>query len=230
LAPELEFVPAEALKGNYAVFGHFYNLSIEGRQFACRSGLEIIKKSTCDFIQSEPDAVFVMMNPGSSKPNDPNYEWPDFSAKDLASLAEDKHYSLVKPDPTQYQLMRLMRIEQWRHVRVINLSDLIEGNSGRFVKIFTRCLKIDPSNPTSILHNSRQRELKKAIGNRHPPLVIAAWGKKYALKKSAFLFLEMFPNLRGIPREAPWYAHASPTLKTEKIKWLKKMSKSFDEA
>jgi hypothetical protein len=70
LAPELEFVPAEALKANYSVFGHFYNLSIEGRQFASRSGLEIVEKCTCDFIQSEPDAVFVMMNPGSSKPNE----------------------------------------------------------------------------------------------------------------------------------------------------------------
>jgi len=59
-----------------------------------------------------PDAVFIMMNPGSSKPLvEVNNHFPATSLNKLA-------ISLVptKPDTTQYQVMRLMHYRWWQHV------------------------------------------------------------------------------------------------------------------
>ena len=40
----MEFVYADELKDKFAVFGHFYELEIDGKIFNCRSVLEIVSK------------------------------------------------------------------------------------------------------------------------------------------------------------------------------------------
>jgi hypothetical protein len=68
------FIPANELKKKFDVFGHFYSININSENsIDCRSVLEIINKDNNvgnhDSISSMlPDAILVMMNPGSSKP------------------------------------------------------------------------------------------------------------------------------------------------------------------
>jgi len=70
----LEFIPANRLKKVFDVFGHFYSVNlISGEIIDCRSVLEIVTKqekpSDIDrLLEATPDAIFIMMNPGSSMP------------------------------------------------------------------------------------------------------------------------------------------------------------------
>lgn len=72
----LEFIPAEKLKETFEVFGHFYSIDLKsGDRIDCRSVLEIVTKKskpsdTDLLLEQVPDAIFVMMNPGSSKPHE----------------------------------------------------------------------------------------------------------------------------------------------------------------
>jgi hypothetical protein len=70
----VEFIPAENLKSKFDVFGHFYSVNVAPRKVVeCRSVLEIVEaaqapKMTAVLSSRKPDAVFIMMNPGSSRP------------------------------------------------------------------------------------------------------------------------------------------------------------------
>jgi hypothetical protein len=136
----VRFIPAEELKNKYDVFGHFYSVEVAPKKVVeCRSVLEIVEQAetpdeTSVLSNRKPDAVFIMMNPGSSRP---------LVVVDNCIHAEAIHelpISLVpaKPDTTQYQVMRVMHYCEWRHVRVLNLSDLRCSKSGEFFKQFKR--------------------------------------------------------------------------------------------
>ncbi len=132
----VKFIPAEELKKEFAVYGHFYTIEIESFcRIECRSVLEVINKkyqvNEFDELSNRlPNAVFIMMNPGSSKPLT--------KTNNLISPQKigDLQISLVptKPDTTQYQLMRVMKYLNWQHIRVINLSDLRDAESGNFIE------------------------------------------------------------------------------------------------
>ena len=134
----VRFIPAEELKNRYDVFGHFYSVEFSRNKFVeCRSVLEIVEQAqTPDkmsvLAKRKPDAVFIMMNPGSSRP------LVDVKNRIAADELHELPISLVptKPDTTQYQVMRLMHHCEWRHVRVLNLSDLRCSKSGEFFKQF----------------------------------------------------------------------------------------------
>jgi hypothetical protein len=61
-------------KQTYGVFGHFYSVELASKEvIECRSVLEIttkarIPKDHAELSALSPDAVFIMMNPGSSRP------------------------------------------------------------------------------------------------------------------------------------------------------------------
>src|SRR5438128_2289474 len=127
----VRFIPAEKLKNKFAVFGHFYSVHVAPRKWIeCRSVLEIAgtQLSAKALTDQKPDAIFVMMNPGSSRP------LVEVDNRIRASGIHELRVSLVptKPDTTQYQVMRLMHHCQWRHVRVLNLSDIRCAGSGEF--------------------------------------------------------------------------------------------------
>jgi len=86
----MTFIYAEELKRKYRVLGHFYNLRIGDRIFKCRSLLEIVSfQEEYDF-DAMPDAVVVMMNPGSSRPLDIAYEPREYSVDEILSGFLDK--------------------------------------------------------------------------------------------------------------------------------------------
>ena len=134
------FIPAGELKQSYGVFGHFYTVELDSKETVeCRSVLEIADHSfTTDgpdgLSQRQPDAVFIMMNPGSSKP------LVEVNNHIRVAAIQKLMVSLVptKPDTTQYQVMRLMHFRGWRHVRVLNLSDIRSPKSLEFIKRFQR--------------------------------------------------------------------------------------------
>lgn len=222
----MEFVPSDELKKNFSVYGHFYNLEINGETFKCRSVLDIITKSSIPISDSKPCAVIVMMNPGSSKPEDCTYIPKDYSINQIASGQWKKDIVPTKPDNAQYQIMRLMLLRCWTHVRILNLSDLRNGNSSEFSNEFQRASSLDATNPHSLTNHQRHKELLDYCSQSKT--IIAAWGRIGVLKTVAKEFLNLLKELEGIPLEYPWYRHPSPQRKDQKVDWLKKMNEQLE--
>tara|TARA_B110000908_G_scaffold113509_1_gene133187 strand:- start:1642 stop:2361 length:720 start_codon:yes stop_codon:yes gene_type:complete len=218
----MEFIYAEELKTKFSVCGHFYDLEIGNETFNCRSVLEVTSKSLSDFASSKPCAVIVMMNPGSSKPADTDYIPKKFSTKQIMSSSWKKEIIPTRPDNAQYQIMRLMLLKNWKHVRILNLSDLRNGNSGNFAVEFSEARNLDQSNPHSLIHEGRHQELRKYCSEGQ--VVIAAWGSNEVLRESAKLFLSTIDDVQGLPLEAPWYRYPSPYKKDQKLDWLKSIN------
>lgn len=217
----MEFVYADELKTKFSVFGHFYDLEIGTRTFNCRSVLEIASKSIDDVARSIPCAVVVMMNPGSSEPLDGHYRPKRFTPDEIMDGYWEKEIIPTQPDNAQYQIMRLMLLQEWEHVRVLNLSDLRNGNSGDFSMDFKEAAKLDLSCPHSLTHEGRHTELRESCSKS--PIVIAAWGSTEVLREAANYFLGIIGNVRGLPLDEPWYRYPSPYKKEQKIDWLHKM-------
>lgn len=98
------FIAAKELKQEFGVFGHFYSIELASKEIIeCRSVLEIAHHKHTPSDHSElselrPDAMFIMMNPGSSKP------LVEVNNRIRARAIHKLPVSLVptKPDTTQY--------------------------------------------------------------------------------------------------------------------------------
>lgn len=125
------------------------------------------------------NALVVMMNPGSSIPK-PGFELEVGMVPTL-------------PDPTQYQVMRLMERCDWSRVRILNLSDIRDANSENF----RERMKQDGEDIShSIFSPSRTDELRAALDRRAGAPIIAAWGCHSALKPLATLALSAMKGNR----------------------------------
>ncbi len=164
-----------------------------------------------------------MMNPGSSVPRDKKYCPIQYSLDDIFSRNWEKEIVPTRPDNAQYQIMRLMTLNDWKRVKVLNLSDLRNGNSGEFSKEFERAEAIDPSSPHCITNESRSAELNDLLTTKPNGFVVAAWGSVDVLKGSAMKMIACQPTLLGIKLNVPWYKYASPRQKEQKLDWLMKM-------
>lgn len=224
----VEFIPAEKLKGKFDVFGHFYSVHVAPKKVVeCRSVLEIVKseyapKKATAISNRKPDAVFIMMNPGSSRPLTEAVN--RIHAKTIHGLVT----SLVptKPDTTQYQVMRLMHYCEWRHVRILNLSDLRCPKSGVFFKQY-KGLEDDLSfDAHSVFSDRRTDELASKLIDGVP--VIRAWGLSAALDP---LIDRCIPKLAraktvwGLMKEGTTnkYLHPLPSLQKQKLLWVDRM-------
>lgn len=221
----MEFIYADELKSQFSVFGHFYDLNIDGEIFNCRSVLEIVSKSIDSVTDSNPCAVVVMMNPGSSKPADSSYIPKKYSISQITSESWVKELIPTQPDPAQYQIMRLMLLKRWKHVRILNLSDLRNGNSGKFSIEFQKSLELDSSVPHSLLNKKRHVELLNYCSESRT--VLAAWGTAEVLREFAEEFLRLVSNVEGLPLEKPWYRYPSPYRKDQKLDWLKAINEKL---
>jgi hypothetical protein len=221
----MEFLYAGELKTQFSVFGHFYNLNINGQIYNCRSVLEIVSSSIERPAESNPCVVVVMMNPGSSTPADPSYIPTTYTVSEITCKSWVKDVIPTKPDNAQYQIMRLMVHNGWRHARILNLSDLRNGNSVDFAEAFTKSLELDPSAPHSLVNKERRKELLKYCSQCD--VVIAAWGSNAVLQSVAEEFLSIIPNVAGLPLNQPWFRYPSPYRKDQKIAWLNAMNDSL---
>jgi hypothetical protein len=224
----VEFIPAESLKSQFNVFGHFYSVRVAPRTvIECRSVLELIEKSRTPAELSEvtrrtPDAVIIMMNPGSSEPL--VEVGNQLRSHEIHQLA----VSLVptKPDTTQYQVMRVMRCCGWRHVRVLNLSDLRCAQSATFFKQFKQLEQDHSFDAHSLFADRRARELAAKLPEGIP--VIRAWGVSPSLEPLIERCLAKIKHVRqvgGLLKEGTEnkYLHPLPSLQSQKIEWTNRM-------
>lgn len=223
----LEFIPAEQIKKHFEVFGHFYSVALKsGDKIDCRSVLEIVTRQSKPsdislLLDNSPDAIFIMMNPGSSRPL---IEVNNFISEDLINQLE---VSLVptKPDTTQYQVMRVMYYCGWDHVRVLNISDMRDPKSGNFVERFNDIENRTGFSAHSLFSDKRTVELKRKLYKKPEAPIVCAWGVssdldpliERCLSKVAGTF-----ELTGLmkPSTENKYFHPLPTLQKDKEQWV----------
>jgi hypothetical protein len=226
----VRFIPATKLKGRYDVFGHFYSVEVAPNKVVdCRSVLEIVGKAKVPENMSElskrrPDAIFVMMNPGSSRP------LVDVNNHIHADAIHDLHISLVptKPDTTQYQVMRVMHYCGWRHVRVLNLSDLRCSKSNEFFKQFKRLEQGASFDSHSIFSGRRKNELALKLTKHNTIPVIRAWGLSANLDpliERCTSKLIKNKAIMGLMKEGTTnkYLHPLPSMQKQKLLWVNRM-------
>ena len=222
---------AACLKGKFDVFGHFYTVALSsGDVVACRSVLEIIvkKRKPADIdklSRFQPDAVFIMMNPGSSVPLR--------SVNNLVSYGELGSLVILlvpaKPDTTQYQLMRVMDRLGWSHVRVLNLSDIRESQSTTFIDYFQDLENILKYSSHSIFSEDRKDELKYKLRRRCAAPLVFAWGVNPRLDQLITRCIEgvgHVPWSTGLlkPGTNDKYRHPLPRLQRDKELWVNDMT------
>jgi len=232
----VEYIYARELKKYFSVYGSFYDLELESKTtIHCRNVLEIYR-NTYPALQPDdkklychkPDALFIMMNPGSSKPAQDDCHIDTLSCTDLSEQIFEQCLVPAKPDVTQYQVMRVMMFKQWQHVRVINLSDIREPKSSDFVKQVKNL-----NNPIhSIFSPDRQNELQKALDLPQRAPIICAWGTNKGLSDLANLCFKSIPDrkIAGIPAGDCFYYHPLPSLVSKQKEWLSKIMDCLQES
>ena len=235
------FIPAKDLKQQFGVYGHFYSVELPSQEIVqCRSVLEIASHDITssdhnDLSSFQPDTIFIMMNPGSSKP------LVEVNNRVRAKAIRNLRTSLVptRPDTTQYQVMRLMHFRQWQHVRVLNLSDLRSPKSAEFIKTFERLEQEDEFEAHSIFSDARAEELTIKLSNSRKTSLVLAWGISDKLsplierclsrlpKKKKFMGL-LEPNTTK-PNTTRKYRHPLPSLHKQQRQWVEQMLQQFDE-
>ncbi len=226
----VRFIPANELKNKYGVFGHFYSIELARKKVVdCRSVLEIVEKShapenTSSLSSIKPDAVFIMMNPGSSRP------LTEVSNRIHAEAIHELPISLVptKPDTTQYQVMRLMHYCEWHHVRVLNLSDLRRTSSGKFFKKFKQLEDETTFDSHSVFSARREHELALKLTKHKTIPVIRAWGVSGDLDPLIERCISRTiknKTTRGLLKDGTTdkYFHPLPSLQKQKLLWVSRM-------
>ena len=225
----IKFIPASELKKTYQVSGHFYTVELENKELLdCRSVLEITKKESTPLdINSlsdiEPDAIFIMMNPGSSVPLE--------NVKNVILRENINKLEVLlvptKPDVTQYQVMRIMHYCQWSHVRVLNISDMRDPSSGTFTERFRDIEKRTGFIEHSIFSEQRDFELKSKLPINSKVHIICAWGVSTDLNPLIERCLKKVnqQRIKGLlkPNTNNKYFHPLPTLQKDKELWVKNM-------
>ena len=210
-------VLAEALLRRFAVYGHFYQRPIAGRDEHLRDRLEIVPHDwDVGAMQvSAPDLLVIMMNPGASRPLDALW---DGSA--------DAGFVATQPDRTQYQIMRLLLAAQqqgrnWRHARILNLSDLRTPKSALFIEKLNT-YKNDDSH--SLFSESRSTACVELLGAVQTP-VLCAWGLSphfLPLAKRALAAVAGHPLL-GLSADGALFRHPLPQRHDFQLQWLAQM-------
>ena len=228
----MEFLYAAELKKRYTCYGHFYELvMMNGERMKCRSVLEIVDKTVpqenpSDISEMKPDVVAVMMNPGSSRPKD-IYHMDAEIAYPQAKTGDRKELVLTQPDNTQYQLMRVAVAKGWRHIRVLNLSDLRDPKSGSFLQKAEALGEIMGGHTHSMFCRERSAECSHALLRRDRAPILLGWGQDTGLIPMAEQCLKRLEGepVRTVSSEVHplLNAHPSPMLQSKKLLWLEHM-------
>lgn len=233
----VEFVYADTLKRHYSVFGEFYRLDIGQQRLLCRRRVELVHTGqgaaeplALDIAKgSTPDAVAILMNPGGVRPSEDLDGFlnslPLTHCYSRQDLTQSDTLHRLKPDNTQYQLMRLMQAMGWNHLRLVNLSDLCDANSQSFARRLADLLEQHPSLPHSIIDTARIADWQALVGDAMlaGSFAIAAWGAPSVLEPQARECIQRLPSIIGVEQAFPWYRFASPYRKDHKLEWLNTM-------
>lgn len=228
----MEFLYAAELKKKYTCYGHFYELvMMSGERVKCRSVLEIVdatipQENPSDISELKPDVVAVMMNPGSSHPRDIYHMDAEIAYPQTERRAR-KELVLTQPDNTQYQLMRVAAAQGWRHIRVLNLSDLRDPKSGSFLQKVEVLGEVMGGHTHSMFCRERSAECKQALLRRDRAPILLGWGQDAGLIPLAEQCLKRLEGepVRTVSSEVHplLNAHPSPMLQSRKLLWLENM-------
>lgn len=210
------FRKAAELKKDYTVFASFYKIKGNDKQ---------IYRNVCDIKSNEIlglnhklDAYFIMLNPGSCHPQDKSYciqEYKDWNQIEI---------NLVKscPDSAQYQVMRLMDNKRWKFVRILNLSDIKNGDIEKFEDIFSNMV----SKQHSLFDESRDYERAELMSQ--DAIIIASWTKQKIIKDLAILCKEKLKDkeISGIPFDKAkiYYKYIKPHIYNQQIKIIEELN------
>lgn len=233
-----EFLYAAELKKTFRCYGHFYRLNVAGQApLLCRSVLEITSLpreavgagtnpdelfTPPDSSLNLPDVVIIMMNPGSSRP----LEDGDTDRLLTMPLPADfrKPLVLTQPDNTQYQIMRIMVSQNWKHARVINISDLRDPKSPSFIARTKALDGIKGGAAHSLFCDERTAEREQMLRRKDGAPFILGWGQDAGLLPLAKQCLSRIQGERivTIPaeRDPILTAHPSPMMQKKKLEWL----------
>jgi hypothetical protein len=226
------FTYAAELKKTFRCYGHFYRLHVEGVEpQLCRSVLEISSEADGGK-RSLPDAVVIMMNPGSSRP----IEEGDTDSLLFMPLSAgfQKPLVLTQPDNTQYQIMRIMVSMHWKHVRVLNISDLRDPKSPSFI---ARTQKLAAALPRGVTHSlfceTRTAERETMLRRKTGAPFIIGWGQDAGLIPLAKQCLSCIEGEKIITvpagNDPALTAHPSPMLQKKKEEWLDAILRTLRE-
>ncbi len=229
------FIYAAELKKTFRCYGHFYRLHVEGVEpQLCRSVLEITSEAgfsvnsnnlfrNSGATRSLPDAVAIMMNPGSSHP----IEQGDTDSLLTMPLPAgfQKPLVLTQPDNTQYQIMRIMVSMHWKHVRVLNISDLRDPKSPSFIARTQKLATAHSSGAThSLFCKTRTAERETMLSRKPDAPFIIGWGQDSGLIPLAKQCLSCIEGEKIITvpagNDPVLTAHPSPMLQKKKEAWL----------
>lgn len=129
----------------------------------------------------------------------------------------------AKPDTTQYQIMRVMKYQDWKHVRVLNLSDIREPKCTTFFKR-VKDFENNYGRIHSIFSNEREKERNRAfhLKEKDSPILVA-WGCNKSLldlanRAMTYIVPEKVIGLSYSMTNL--YRHPLPSLHKSKIEWL----------
>ncbi len=217
------FIPAQELNNKFEVLGRFYAIDIpEIEPVECRDVLEI----RCRKIHGNDlaDAVFVMMNPGSSRPlTETKYL---VNSTEIAKLSDVLVPTV--PDPTQYQVMRVMYYSDWKYVRVINLSDLRDPKSASFAERYTSIERTSGIESHSIFAPERSDQLRRYLLRKAHAPIVCAWGVGNDLSPLISRATKALASEKGLtglakPGHKGKYFHPLPTTQQRKELWVNKI-------
>ncbi len=176
--------------------------------------------------------VVIMLNPGSC------IEEKGTKAKPIKSHSEllFKKAKSAKSDPTQRQIMELMIRCNITHSTIINLYDLMEGDSKKFIAMLLK--KDDPNyekefEKSSIFSFERMNELNKHINKDTP--VLLAWGglKRKAVmdqKEKAKKIIEgISKKTFSINENLETCPHPCPRIYNKKKEWIIRACEEFNK-
>jgi hypothetical protein len=232
------FLYAAELKKTFRCYGHFYRLNVDGTDpLLCRSVLEITSlpresvgagTDPDDLFgapgaeRSLPDAVVIMMNPGSSRP----IEHGDTESLLAMPLSADfrKPLVLTQPDNTQYQLMRIAVFKGWKHLRILNISDIRDPKSPSFIARTKALEGIEGGDRHSLFSEARSSERANMLKRKPGAPFILGWGQDAGLIPLARQCLGCIEGEQIVTVPAgsdPGFtAHPSPMLQAKKEAWL----------
>lgn len=234
----MDFIYAAELKKKFTCYGHFYEWVFMGGERAhCRSVLEIVdstlsQENPAELSLKAPDVVVVMMNPGSSHPKDiAHKDQPIEYAPPSEPMR--KELVLTQPDNTQYQIMRIAMAKGWKHMRVLNLSDLRDPKSGHFLQKYETFAGLMGGHTHSIFCAERRAECTHALQRSSRTPILLGWGQMVGLVPLAEQCLKRIQNepTCAVPSDIHplLNAHPSPMLQAKKLEWLDQMLGALDE-
>ncbi len=244
-----KFLYAAELKKTFRCYGHFYRLNVkETEPLLCRSMLEITSLPreavgagtdpddlfssgknyhTCASVIKEdelnmPDAVVIMMNPGSSRP----IEEGDTNSLITMPLPVnfEKPLALTQPDNTQYQLMRIMVSKHWKHIRILNISDIRDPKSPSFIARTKALDGIEGGDAHSLFSKVRKDEREQMLKRKDGAPFILGWGQDAGLIPLAKQCLSCIEGEKIVTvpagNDPALTAHPSPMMQAKKVDWL----------